>query len=130
MGLLRQSRFISGGAMGTKEKGNRCEDIVADFLVGKGHEIIARNYRCRYGEIDILSLCQGVLCVVEVKSLTRRWDASDVQYMVDPAKRMRLRRTLSIFLSELEGRRLEFNSIRFDVATVTDGSVSYYIGEY
>jgi len=68
--------------------------------------------------------------VVEVKSLTRRWDASDVQYMVDPAKRMRLRRTLSIFLSEGAGKRLEFDSIRFDVATVTDGSVSYYIGEY
>ncbi len=130
MGLLRQSRFISGGAMGTTEKGNRCDEIVASYLVENGHEIIARHYRCRYGEIDVLSLCSDVLCVVEVKSLTRRWDASDVRYMVDPAKRMRLRRTLSVFLSEMGDRRISFSSIRFDVATVTDGSVSYYIGEY
>lgn len=130
MGLLRQSRFISGGAMGTKEKGARCEDQVASYLVENGHEIIARNYRCPYGEIDILSLCSGVLCVVEVKSLTRRWDASDVQFMVNPAKRMRLRKTLSVFLSEQGEESVRFNSIRFDVATVTCGSVSYYIGEY
>ncbi len=116
--------------MGTKETGDRCEDLVASYLVERGHEIIVRNYRCPYGEIDVLSLCSGVLCVVEVKSLTRRWDASDVRYMVNPAKRFRLRRTLSVFLSEREGRALSFDSIRFDVATVTGGDVSYYIGEY
>ena len=41
---------------------------------------------------------------------------------------MRLRKTLTYFLSQDENEKLAFNGIRFDAAAVTDGKVAYYDG--
>ena len=114
--------------MRTKEKGDLCESLVADYLTVRGHKILARNYRCPYGEIDILSLRGSLLCVTEVKSLSATWPPDDLRYMVSPAKRIRLRKTLTYFLSQDENEKLAFNGIRFDAAAVTDGKVAYYDG--
>lgn len=46
------------------------EQAAADFLVQKGYTILARNYRTRRGEIDIIAVCEKYLVFVEVK--TRR----------------------------------------------------------
>jgi len=110
-----------------KEKGNLCESQVVSFLEARGHRIICRNYRCPMGELDIISLHDGVLCVTEVKSLTRRWEGDEIRHMVTPAKLNRMRKTLSHFLAnnEVSG----FSSIRFDVASVTDGKIGYYRGD-
>lgn len=106
-----------------------CESLVARHLSSEGHEILARNYRCPYGEIDVLSLSgDGILCVTEVKSLTGRWPSGDIMYMVDSRKRMRLRRTLEHFLSSSD-RKVQYSGIRFDVAAVTDGEVTIYRGD-
>ena len=121
------SDFFIRKKMETKKKGDICESLVADHLCSEGYEVLARNYRCPYGEIDIISLSDnGILCVTEVKSLTGRWPSDDVRYMVSPQKRQRLRRTLESFLSS--DSKLRFKGIRFDVATVTDGNVTYYYG--
>lgn len=50
--------------------GRRGEDLAAKFLIGVGHEIIDRNWRCAYGEIDLISRDQHQIVFVEVK--TRR----------------------------------------------------------
>lgn len=114
--------------MDTKTKGFRCESVVAQYLEDEGHTILERNYRCPMGEIDILSLSpEGVLCVTEVKSLTRRWDENDVRYMVDNRKFLRLKRTLEHYLTS--GHEVRYSGFRFDVATVTAGHVTYYRGE-
>jgi len=106
-----------------------CESLVARHLSSEGHEILARNYRCPYGEIDVLSLSgDGMLCVTEVKSLTGRWPSGDIMYMVDSRKRMRLCRTLEHFLSSSD-RKVHYSGIRFDVAAVTDGEVTIYCGD-
>ena len=115
--------------MDTKSKGAQCELLVSQYLENQGYRILERNYRCREGEIDVLSLSSdGVLCVTEVKSLTRRWAADEVRYMVDGRKMMRLKKTLEHYLAS--GSKIRYNSIRFDVATVTDAHVTYYRGEF
>ena len=88
-----------------------------------------RNYRCRLGEIDIIAAKDGVLCFVEVKSLTARWDEGEISMMVGPAKMRRIRLTAIDYLNtvDLGGR---FASMRFDVAAVTNGCVSYYEGVF
>ena len=53
-----------------KIKGNRAEDIAAKFLEGKGYKIVNRNYRCRYGEIDIIAEKENILAFCEVKAKT------------------------------------------------------------
>ena len=114
--------------MDTKTKGFECESIVARYLQNQGYKILERNYRCSMGEIDILSLSpEGVLCVTEVKSLTRRWDGNDIRYMVDNRKKIRLKRTLEHYLAS--DHDVRFSGFSFDVATVTAGHVTYYRGE-
>lgn len=44
------------------------EDIAASYLRKHGYKILARNYKARYGEIDIICLFQDILVFVEVKT--------------------------------------------------------------
>ncbi len=51
----------------TRQIGDTGEQVAADWLVANGHEIIARNWRTRYCEIDIVSMKDDVLWFTEVK---------------------------------------------------------------
>ena len=51
----------------TRQIGDMGEQVAADWLVADGHEIIARNWRTRYCEIDIVSKKDNVLYFTEVK---------------------------------------------------------------
>ena len=51
----------------TRNIGNAGEQAAADWLAADGHEIIERNWRTRYCEIDIVSMKDGVLWFTEVK---------------------------------------------------------------
>ena len=54
----------------TKERiifGKNAEDLAVDFLKQQGYRIIERNFRLRWGEIDIIAQDGDTLCFVEVK---------------------------------------------------------------
>jgi putative endonuclease len=46
------------------------EGIAAQFLQEKGYEILQRNVRSSYGELDIVARCGGTIVFVEVKTRT------------------------------------------------------------
>lgn len=69
----RQSGRPSGSAGSRRQTGVRGEEIAAAHLRGLGYEIVARNVRTRYGEIDIVARDRDCLVFVEVK--TRRSNA-------------------------------------------------------
>jgi putative endonuclease len=48
------------------------EELAADWLQQHGYEILARNVRTPYGEIDLVARRDGSLCFVEVKTRTNR----------------------------------------------------------
>ncbi len=48
--------------------GKRGEDLAVSYLQNHGFRIIERNFKARYGEIDIVSLKDGVLVFIEVKT--------------------------------------------------------------
>ena len=52
--------------------GQQGEELAARYLAGAGLQILARNWRCKDGEIDIVALDQRVLVVCEVKTQIRR----------------------------------------------------------
>ena len=51
----------------TKARGDKGEDAVCNYLIKSGHEIVARNWKNKFCEIDIVSKFNGVLCFTEVK---------------------------------------------------------------
>lgn len=98
-----------------KNKGNRGEAVVAEYLRKKKYTILEEQFRTRRGEIDIVARSpEGILCFVEVKT---REDASfaAAREFVTLAKQRRLRAAAQYYLVVYgEGDAL----CRFDVAEV------------
>jgi putative endonuclease len=53
--------------MNKHQTGTLYEQKACEYLQKAGYRILARNYRCKYGEIDIVASQGGYLCFVEVK---------------------------------------------------------------
>lgn len=69
--MNHQRHTKSGGLATKKEVGAIGESIAAQFLQSKGFAIIERNYRRKWGEIDIIAEKGGIVRFVEVKSVSR-----------------------------------------------------------
>lgn len=103
--------------------GARGEQLAAEWYAARGYRIVARNWRCREGEIDLVVWSRRgdlVFCEVKTRSSNRFGVPAEA---VTPVKRRRLRVLAARFLaahgSEVAGRR----GLRFDVAAVTAGRV-------
>ncbi len=96
------------------EKGRLGEDAVCSFLEQRGHEIIARNYHRRCGEIDIISRCGGFVVFTEVKSRKRGSMISGLE-AVDLRKQVKIIRTADLWLSDNDTGLQP----RYDIAEVT-----------
>lgn len=97
------------------ELGRRGEDLACARLAESGLRVVARNWRCRLGEIDVIAAARGLLVFCEVK--TRRGDAfGTAAAAVTPAKQARLRRLAAAYLSSVDQGPCK---VRFDVVTVT-----------
>ena len=95
--------------------GNRGEAAVAAALEKRGYRVLERQYRCRWGEIDLVARSpEGIVCFVEVKTRSPRSLASPRE-SVTPAKQRRLRDAAGFYLAQ---RELDDCPCRFDVAEV------------
>jgi putative endonuclease len=97
--------------------GSRGEDLAADYLRGDGFAILDRNWRCRYGELDIIAADGEVLVFVEVKTRTGRAFGTPAE-AVTHAKLRRLRRLAGIWLAAQGG---SWPSVRIDVIEIRLG---------
>jgi putative endonuclease len=94
--------------------GKKGEELAAAYLAEAGYRIIERNYRCLFGEIDIVAEEGGALVFVEVKS--RRNEAfGSPQTAVGLEKQRKLSR---IALHYLQEKHLGNRPARFDVVAV------------
>lgn len=92
--------------------GAAAERLAALFLASEGLTVIARNFRCRLGEIDLICEDRGTLVIVEVRQRGRADFGGSLQ-SVTAAKRRRIARTTAWFL--MRDRRWRAARIRFDV---------------
>lgn len=74
------------------------EAQAADYLRRKGYSLVAANYRCRFGEIDLIVKNRRYLVFVEVK-LRKNADFAQAREFVDYRKQQRIRATASMYLS-------------------------------
>jgi putative endonuclease len=97
-----------------KEKGRQAEEIAADYLAARGYSIIARNFECRIGEIDIIARNDGDLVFVEVRSRHSLF-GPDPAYSVNRHKQRKILKTAQYYL--VRHFRQE-PPVRFDVVLV------------
>ncbi|MEO8738752.1 MAG: YraN family protein [Casimicrobiaceae bacterium] len=81
-------------------RGAAAEMLAAEFLVKRGVEIIARNYRCRGGEIDLIARDRDMLVFVEVR-LRSSAAFGGAAASITSAKRRRLARAAGHYLAAL-----------------------------
>ena len=75
------------------------EALAADYLKGKKYKICAMNYKCRFGELDIVAANKRYLAFVEVKLRKSDKFAAAADF-VDVHKQERLRKTAALYLEE------------------------------
>ena len=99
-------------------KGAQAERAAAQFLEEQfSYRILERNFRSRFGEVDLIAEDGDVLCFVEVRSRTtsRYGEALET---VNARKRRRIGLTARQFLVL---NQLEHRACRFDVVTLQSG---------
>lgn len=99
------------------------EGLAVAYLGGRGWLIMDRNWRCRWGELDIVGMDSGDLVVCEVKTrLSRRTGAA--LESVTPRKLKRLHRLAELWLEERGGRPERIRIDAIGVEFERDGSYS------
>ena len=99
------------GAMG--------EALAVDHLTRMGLRILQRNWRCRYGELDVIASDETTRTVVFVEVKTRTGDGfGGLAHAVTPRKVQRLRRLAGLWLAAQDGR---WAALRIDMIGVQVG---------
>lgn len=102
------------------------EDLAAAWYEERGYRVVARNWRCRQGELDLVVRSPGVVVFCEVKARSSLDYGSPFE-AVTPAKQRRLRTLAASWLTSTGGGAPE---IRFDVAGVLGGRVEVIEGAF
>ncbi len=98
-----------------QEIGREGEDRACRILEEKKWAILARNWRTRRGEIDIIGIDRDAIVFVEVKTWPHG-DASDLEYVIGRTKRKRMVETAKCFLNA--NRQYSGMYVRFDVVLI------------
>jgi putative endonuclease len=95
--------------------GTRSERAAATYLKGLGYRIVARNFSCPLGELDLIAVDGGCIVFVEVRS-TEHEEVEKTAASVDSQKQARLTRLALFYLQQ---KRLLNHAARFDVLIVS-----------
>ena len=82
----------------TKQLGDRGEQVVVDYLVESGHEIVARNYKTKLFEIDIISRKNEMFYFTEVKYRSGR-DFGGALDFIDKKKQQKMHLAVEGFMA-------------------------------
>ena len=102
------------------------EQAAADLLTGLGYEVLERNFRTRYGELDLIAVDRDTLVFCEVRTRVGRNAIAYALESIGPAKRLQLRKMEREWLRLGTAERPFTKGIRFDavaVAITRDGRV-------
>ena len=109
--------------MNTRTVGTKYEQCAAKFLESKGYEILEKNFRCRFGEIDLIAKDKEYLVFVEVK-----YRSTMQKGMPQEAVNMKKQRVISKVAMYYCMKHNCFDVIpsRFDVVAVLDESIELF----
>jgi len=104
----------------------RGEDAVAAWYEAQGYVVVARNWRCKEGELDLIVRDGRTFVFCEVKSRTSTAFGVPAE-AVNRQKQARLRRLAARWL---EDSPMRARDIRFDVASVLNGAIEVFPGAF
>lgn len=107
--------------MNKREVGTRYEHKAATYLIEHGYTILTKNFRCRFGEIDVVAEAEGYLCFIEVKYRSNTGHGYPAE-AITSRKMMRIIRTAQFYL--LAHHRSQNTPCRFDVVVILDNDIS------
>jgi putative endonuclease len=94
--------------------GKEGEGLALDFLSGRGYRIISRNFRTRFGEIDIIAADGPTVCFIEVKARKQaRYGAPE-----EAVQRQKQRHMAMAAIYYLKSKHLLDAPSRFDVVSI------------
>jgi putative endonuclease len=101
--------------------GRAAEDLVAARLAAAGWEIVQRNARTRFGELDVVALAGGTLVFLEVKAGREGSDFGPERPIlaIGLRKQRQVRRLATAWMAERRGAGLRYDGIRLDAVGVT-----------
>lgn len=99
----------------TKVIGNEGENKAVEFLLRNGYELLHKNWRTRFGEIDIIVKKDNLIVFVEVKSLPKG-NLDYLSKVLNKDKQERIIKTSKRFL--LNNRQYSNSYIRYDVIVI------------
>ena len=101
--------------MNSLRKGLRFEDRARSYLHTQGLQFVESNYRCRYGEIDLIMRDADALCFIEVR-FRKSLDYGGASASITPAKQRRIVKSALFYLG---GRpRALQQALRFDALLI------------
>jgi putative endonuclease len=102
------------------------EEKAANYLVQQGVKILEKNYRCGYGEVDIIAKDMDTLVFVEVK--TRKTSIYLSPHLaVNKHKQLQITKVALHYLLE---KKLKGISCRFDVIIIVDEKIQWIKGAF
>jgi len=104
------------------KSGNKAEKFACRLLSSLGYKIVLRNFRTRFGEIDIIATDKDVLCFVEVK-FRKNSDFGRPEEFVDFRKQRKILKAAKIYLAK---KQISDTDIRFDIVAVEPGLKGSY----
>jgi putative endonuclease len=102
--------------------GSHGEELACAHLAGRGYDVVERNFRTRYGELDVVARDERFLVFCEVKTRVARGSAGPYGPLasVGPRKQRQVREMARQWLSERAGRLTgRPPELRFDAIGVT-----------
>ena len=118
------NRSLEASAAARVARGKWAEDLVSRWYEQHGYVIVARNWRCKRGELDVVACKDSVLVVCEVKARASNAFGTPAE-AVTPAKQLKVRRATADFRASMRRSNDSLASlvnisrtVRFDVACV------------
>jgi putative endonuclease len=112
--------------------GRSGEDLAAGWYEAHGYDVLARNWRCRAGELDVVAHRDRLVVFCEVKARTTEAFGLPAE-AVGPVKQAKLRRLAALWFAAQApsgGGRRPGGPVRFDVASVLAGDVEIIEGAF
>ena len=106
--------------MNKRKIGSFYEDVVCEYLLNQGIEIIEKNFRCHFGEIDIIGREKNTLLFIEVK-----YRKNDQYGMPQEAVTEEKKRVICKCATYYCMKHSYAVSIRYDVVAILDTQITW-----